>query len=228
MKKFNINGFKIKYQLIWVPIVINIIVILFFNANIYSKTIDVVLNKEAKVPVGEITKDTIVEQLFISPSDKIDTIGIQFATYGRKNDSTLYVKLYDVDNDFVLFTWHLVASDMKDNSYIYLKVPHNIGLVKNHKYKLVFGSDNAVAGNAVTVWASESDTYTLGDLTINDSNFFGDLVIKFHTLEKPSKVLILLYSSFSFLVILFFAGFTVYYISKESRSKRIGDNRNGA
>jgi hypothetical protein len=214
MKKFHIKRSEIKYQLIWIPIVVYFIGIIFFNVNINSKTIDIVLNKEANVSIGEITKDTVIEQSFVSPSDNVDSIDVQFATYGRKNDSTLYVKLYDVANDLLLFTWHFSASDIEDNSYLYLKIPNGILITKNGEYRLTFDSDDAVVGNSVTIWASNSDRYKLGKLTINGSNFLGDLVITFHILKRQSKMLIILYSLFSFSVVLFFAKFTVYYMSK--------------
>lgn len=214
MKKLDIKKFEIKYQLIWIPIVVYFIGIIFFNVNINSKTIDIVLNKEANVSIGEITKDTVVEQSFISPSDNLDSIDVQFASYGRKNDSTLYVKLYDVANNLLLFTWHFIASDIEDNSYLSLKIPNSILINKNDEYRLTFVSDDAEAGNAVTIWASNSDRYKLGKLTINDSNFLGDLVITFHILKRKSKMLIFLYSLFSFSVMLFFAKFTMFYMSK--------------
>lgn len=226
LKRFNIDKFNIKYYLIWIPIVISFIGIILFNGRLYNNTIDIVLNKDASRPIGEITKDLVIEQTFISPTDTLDSIDVQFATYGRKNSSTLYVKLYDVANNLLLFTWNLNASDMEDNSYLYLKIPNNISIAKNDEYRLVFGSADAEPGNAVTIWASDSDKYLLGNLTINGTNFLGDLVIKFHILERSNKMLIFLYTLYSFSIMVFFAGFTVYYMQKKVDVERYGDEVN--
>jgi len=124
--------------------------------------------------IGEITKNVVVKQTFLSNDNNLCAIKIMFATFMRINRSTINIKLYD-ESDILINEEKIKSAKMLDNSYLCYEFA-NIGDSRGKKYTLVIFSDNAKSGNAVTIWCTDKNSFD-GDLFINDQLQMDNLCI---------------------------------------------------
>lgn len=95
--------------------------------------------------------------------DGLQKISIFFATFGRKNFSTVNLSLED-ENRNIIQNWQLDSRLINDNTYYTLALDRRIKDSKGQKYYLKITSD-AKAGNGITIY-SNSDKGSTG-LTLN-------------------------------------------------------------
>ena len=139
----------------------------------YDKTYG---NKPNGVAVGEISRDTVIKQIFTATYNNLSEIIIMFATYIRTNKCTIKLQLFDANH--VLIDEKLIeASELKNNSYFRYKF-QNLADSIDKQYLLVVTSSNATPGNAVTIWRTDANNYK-GKLFINDQKQDDNLCIKF-------------------------------------------------
>jgi hypothetical protein len=93
-------------------------------------------------------------------------LDLYFATYARKNSSTVQLELLALEGDLPprsLAIFSLPASEIVDNAYrsFYLQGPGAAG----GRYRVVLSSPDAVEDQAITLWinASHQQEYRLGD-----------------------------------------------------------------
>lgn len=147
----------------------------------YQSTIDVSqINSE--IPIGEITKDTQIEQTFLAKVNNLSAIQVFFATYNRINTSNLEFFLFDETNKMYM-NKRINAKEIKDNNFLNLEFP-KISNSKNKKFRLIIKSDGT-AGNSVTIWSTHNSSYNDGELFINGDRTGGD--IKFQTLNTTRR-----------------------------------------
>lgn len=77
--------------------------------NNYSKS-------SAIQPIGEIVKGTEIKFKFQSKYENMNSIGIMFATYNRKNYGDILAEIYD-ENNTIIHSEIINVSKLKDNSY---------------------------------------------------------------------------------------------------------------
>ena len=74
-------------------------------------------NGEANVPVGEITMETVVEQMFPAVDDTVE-VSVLFATYARTNTGNVVVKITGDSSGNTYFSNTYDASLFEDNQYV--------------------------------------------------------------------------------------------------------------
>jgi len=115
--------------------------------------------------VGGITKDIVIKQTFLSNENNLCGIWIMFATFTSNNTSTINLKLYD-ENEVLIAEETIQTAAMKACAYL----PFNFTGINDSLgrfYTLVVSSEDAVPGNAVTIWLTNKESFN-GDLLIND------------------------------------------------------------
>lgn len=123
--------------------------------------------------VGEIIEGTEVRQEIV-PDSNFFGVQILFATYANNNLNSNYnIKVLD-ENKKVIYDKNVNAKKFSDNSYYSIVLDENYG--NNKKVEVVITSSDAINGNALTIWKSEKDYYTDGDLYINGEKNTGDIV----------------------------------------------------
>ncbi len=124
--------------------------------------------------IGEIVKDVVIKQSFVSNKDNLCGIQIMFATFFRKNTCSVRLRLYDKD-DILLYEQKVDTEVLQDNDYF--RFMFDDILDSSEKlYTLVIDSENAIPGNAVTIWCTNLDSYK-GTLYINEKEQLNSLCI---------------------------------------------------
>ncbi len=122
-----------------------------------SQTID------AAAAVGEITADTPVRQSFTIASDRVIQYELQFATYGRENQSQLTLQIYDSSGN-LLAENTVDAATLQDNGVETITLAQPIVGHGGEQAQLVISSD-ADASNAVSVFYGNSISAGRGSVT---------------------------------------------------------------
>ena len=102
--------------------------------------------------VGEITQQVKISQSFKAEKDYITGIQVQFATYMRENNSHISIRIFQ-DEELLYFKL-ISAEQLQDNSYETITFDP-IKVNKDASFRVEFASDDAVPGNAVTLWKGE-------------------------------------------------------------------------
>jgi len=191
-KKKNISGF-ISVMLV----ILNIIMLTACGNNTTGALIDEVPIPDFAhdTPVGEITSSAMVDQNFVSPFSKIDSIDLYGATYMRENTGTVEVSIYtsgdksdetirtkEVSDLLLIANWKLDASAFEDNTLISLLVDDADTYEESYNKKLkgkecliVISSPDCEAGSSVTFWSTQEDVYEDGCVRIGGYEQYNDL-----------------------------------------------------
>ncbi|MNW44173.1 hypothetical protein D3C74_213960 [compost metagenome] len=154
-----------------------VIFILLFSSYLFNRHNKYeIVQTLAEVTVGEVTRDVSIEQTFIADKNNLSAIEILFGTYNRINNSNLVIQLIDDKGD-LLVNKEIQTSSLKDNQFKEFPFPR-IGKSKGREYSILIGSENGFENNAITVWASLSDSYSGGELLVNGEIVEGDIAFK--------------------------------------------------
>ncbi len=170
-----------KYSIITIIIYVLIAMIFWIIAHeqlTYKESKNNIESIEPNAPIGEITKDLYVKQSFVSPIDYIDSISLNFATYGRINSGNISILLLDGDNNKILYDWQLDISKIDDNSFVNLELDEPLKGVLDKKIFIEVKSDTSISGNAVTLWYNNSETHNEMKLYVKDEEILGTLCFK--------------------------------------------------
>ena len=121
----------------------------FHYENTASQTID------AAAVVGEITAQQEVRQSFTVDTDRLVAYQLKFATYGRKNQAALTLRILDAAGE-TLDTERLDASQLEDNAVCTVQLDSPIEGRKGETVQLVISSDAVSDADAVTVYYGNS------------------------------------------------------------------------
>jgi hypothetical protein len=130
---------------------------------------------EHETTVGEITKNNIIGQTFISDVNHLSVIKVFIASYNRRISQEIIFHLRNAEDsseDIVKVV--LPASKIKDNSWHSIGFPH-IRDSRGKKYYFYLESPGAAQGDAFTAWMSSSDKYEDGTFMRNHLPEKGDL-----------------------------------------------------
>lgn len=108
-------------------------------------------------PIGEITSNVKIEQLFYVNSDIIQKINIKLATYGRENKGTMYIKLININSKEELFNETVDISQVEDGKYLSLNINKKFKDIKNKPLELIITSNVDDINNAITIWSGKED-----------------------------------------------------------------------
>jgi hypothetical protein len=135
----------------------------------------------AAAALPEITSGTQVSQTFFVNQNGISSVAVQVGTYMRKNDVRLVLSITDQAGK-VLRSKKFSLKKHADNTFL----KFTFDPILNSKGKTMIisvESPDSKAGNAVTLWATVSDTYPQGKLRINDKYLPSDLVLSVKYLQ---------------------------------------------
>lgn len=197
MKKFDKDKIKIIYRIVCVAIVIVCFIpvckdfitkdypILYTESTILEVQI---ANDEEMENVGEILQDTIVEQTFLCTVNTVNSLKIYMQTYGRNNDSSVIIKLIDLQTDEILQTWEEYAIGIPDNDYLELKVDNPFSHdMLNKYYAIQITSEDSISGNCITT-VSVPNQYANGVLTVNGEDTKRDMVFSINGYGSPRNI----------------------------------------
>ncbi len=195
---------RVKY--LFLAIVLNAIFLTYFMAG--SSHMERYDYGESE-PLVPITKDVKIKQEFLSCSNRMTGLEIQFATYGRQNSSDLSVKLTEAETGRILFEETLSAGNLKDNQYKkfdFKELPDS----GDKKYIISIESD-AAEENAATVWSGNGQ-YENTALFMGDKHISKTLNFNIYY-AGTKKIAVFLYTSAVILslVAIFMAGNSTIY-----------------
>lgn len=124
----------------------------------FAKSSDSLSYTNTNAVVGEILKDTQIEQNFSVNSDIIDEISIKIATYARKNEGNLFIRIIDKENKKELFNQIVDVAKLNDNSDFFLDIKNPINGIKGKLLSMVITSDIETVDNAVTLYSGNNNS----------------------------------------------------------------------
>lgn len=119
--------------------------------------------------VGEVTSADYAEQPFTLDADRITGVKLIFATYARSNSAKITISVRD--NEKTLAATTLDTSSLTDNAEQYIPFQTAADITPGDQLFLTVSSEDAVPGNAVTVYYGSSISVTKGSVKkeISDS-----------------------------------------------------------
>lgn len=118
-------------------------------------------NIEYGIPVstvGEVLNTSNIEQEFTVDADNIESISIKIATYGRKNNGNLLIKILDKSSNVELMSKTLDQSTMHDNSDLVINCEEKVKNIRNKELILQISSDTDNKDNAITIYQDNNKT----------------------------------------------------------------------
>lgn len=141
-----------------------------------------IFNKEAKVPAGEIVAGMSVSQTFIAKDNSMQGFSLLLATYARQNSGTIVISLKECDPMNTIQVWTQDISKLADNQYIDFILDTPIIQASGKSFQIDITSVDGDYGNAITVWNSENDVLSDGELLIDGEPQNRDLTFTVNTL----------------------------------------------
>ncbi len=175
--KSYINLFKINYSTLRVNLFIGLAV--FFIPTIYAlhqSTYSSIASEKGGRHFGELTKGRVFSQSFIAKDRYLKNLQLYLATFARKNNGILAIEIVSSNNE-VLYTVTQELIDIPDNRWITIPF-QNLKLVIGEPYKIDLRSPDAAPGNAITWWASETDTFAGGSAIVDGLAYESDFMFK--------------------------------------------------
>jgi hypothetical protein len=133
-------------------------------------------------PLPEIVENVEVRQTFLATHGGVSQITFLIGTFARSNESTLLVQLKDSKNRTLRYNTFSM-SQFPDNSFLTFNFKPILNSI-DKSYSLAISSRSAVSGNAITVWSTSEDSYSFGELSINNTPLEADLVMKISYLSR--------------------------------------------
>lgn len=106
-------------------------------------------------PVGELTPETGIRQLFTAGGDEILGVQLLLSTYARQNTGSLEVTITDMQGQSRAAA-RLDMAALQDNALRYIVFDSPAKTVKGELLTLTVTSPDGAPGNAVTVWYGNS------------------------------------------------------------------------
>ncbi|MDQ8733037.1 hypothetical protein [Paenibacillus sp. LHD-38] len=116
--------------------------------------------------IGEIFKNSIVNQTFVSEQNNINGISIKLATFTRVNKGHIIIGLEDSNSGRTIYESKVNTESISDNDYYKIRFPP----IKNSngkKYNIYIKSLDGIPNNAITLYTSKNDVYSKGSFYIN-------------------------------------------------------------
>ncbi|MFQ5855610.1 MAG: DUF6541 family protein [Anaerolineae bacterium] len=129
-------------------------------------------------PAGEIWGEQTVGQTFVAQKNGLNRVDVFLATYARDNTGPVTFHLREspaAGQDLV--TIQFDARDVQDNAYQTFTFPPQRNS-QNRSYFFFLEAPAAKPGNAITVWASPTDTYSQGQAYLASQPHPGDLAFR--------------------------------------------------
>ena len=147
------------------PIYLAVVVLFYLlgGAQLYVKAVAGDAPVTPAAALGEITAGTELRQPFTLDADRIDSLYLTAATYGRINDCTLTVTICRETGE-VLGSQAVSAAQLEDNASFAVVFSPSIPIRSGEPLRLIITSDG-VPGNAVTLYRGTDIAVTKGSVT---------------------------------------------------------------
>jgi hypothetical protein len=159
-----------------------------------------------EIPRGEIYGDTTSGQTFFDNENGLERIDILLATYARNNAGSVTFHLRENGEKSDIRTIIFDANDVLDNQY-YSFTFTPIEDSKNKSYEFYLESPSASSGNAITMWYNKTNSYDLGNATLNGNTLVGDMAFKVFNKNKNNLLISEFFRRFT-QDFLFFVGYS--------------------
>ncbi len=116
-------------------------------------------------PLAELTVGTTLKQKFVCEYDQLDGVSLLVGTYGRTNEDTLVIKLYEGDATEPVATVMMATKPLSNDSFANVTFPTPIENAKNKTYTLTIQSRHGQIGNAVSFYYG--NTVDSGRFSVN-------------------------------------------------------------
>lgn len=146
-----------------------------------------VIQSRSETVVGEIYGSKTFTQSFLSPKNNLTGVSIVLATYARPVKGNLIFELLD-ENEIVLNSQVIKFKEIEDNHAFGFEFPI-IYNSDNNLYYVRLSAPDAQSGSTITAWASNSDTYTFGELSNElGHKIRGDLRFNLHFMTSNNNI----------------------------------------
>lgn len=132
---------------------------------------------------GELAGGTVFEQEFIAKGSALTKVSLLLATFARQNNGDVFFEIVD-KNERVLKELKIDISNIKDNSWHEFDFsPDGVAISRGGVYRLRLSSKEGVSGNAITWWASKTNSYSEGAAIVNNKRTGYDFAFKLNFLR---------------------------------------------
>ena len=187
-------------------VIILLSLILFIVIGFSDSSLFCVTSKEnARNYAINMESGTIVTQRIPDNINHLKEFSLSIGTYGRTNDGTIVIKLYE--DDSLIEQWARNTDDLIDNAYTTYTLSHSLNKTPGHDYYLTI-EDVYKGDNSVALWANE-----IGENT--------DLTCIYTTISRRQEVVVM-----TVLLIIMTEAISICFMLKESsnaedKSKKI-------
>ena len=127
-------------------------------------------------PIGGISKETRIKENYKLNSKKnLRGLGILFATYGRKNEGNIDIKIFDIKTEKLLLNKKINQTTIEDNKFIDFIFSEKQNNIENIRIEV---SSDSLESKSVTIWKSKKAGNISNILKINNKDIEGSLVIR--------------------------------------------------
>lgn len=136
------------------------------------------LGNEVADSVVEVSKDVLIKQNVMAKDIvDCDSICIKFATFARKNQGNVYIRINDNAGE-LLIDKTIPIKNIQDNAFYTISFGDKIDLDKITSITLTVSADSNI-GESVGVYYSHVNAFDRGNLFINEEAMDGDLALRF-------------------------------------------------
>src|SRR5690606_19557171 len=122
-------------------------------------------------------------QEFIAKGSALTKVSLLLATFARQNNGDVFFEIVD-KNERVLKELKIDISNIKDNSWHEFDFsPDGVAISRGGVYRLRLSSKEGVSGNAITWWASKTNSYSEGAAIVNNKRTGYDFAFKLNFLR---------------------------------------------
>ena len=135
--------------------------------------------------VGEILEGDVVTQSFVCNSDNLSKFDLIFYSYERENTCSINVELYNKTQNRSIEKWNLNGETIPHCSYFTFTLNNMEENVLGNEYEIRIKSEDAVHGNAFSLYCASDNIYENGECQVNGKSSGKDLCF---TLFYPGTI----------------------------------------
>ena len=217
----NFNLKKICFGAVAVYMIAMAIFYLVAGQQLNYKT-NAIVNKTVNAAAGPLCQNTVITQTFSSGTDEIDSATFYFATFHRKNQGRVYVKLLDVSAQKVLTESSVDITALNEDTKINVFQGQKVGGIMGKDLELQFTSDSP-QDKCVTLYIDNTLRDNSQLLKVNGTSVPGAL-----TMDIEGQSAVPFTRSFLIFAFLLLAGILAYCVNllrcEKAGRKSIGLN----
>lgn len=130
----------------------------------------------ASKPIGELLTGVVVSQGFNPEAGSLKAVSVFMATYSKETQGTIEISVSEGGETICSKRYN--NSDLKDNSFVTLLCNTDDVFTGTENLRLEVRSIKGSSGSAPTIWVSNKDEYSQGDLELNGLPQVGDMVFR--------------------------------------------------